>query len=165
MYTESNGVTGIILSWILRAPFLKTLRHFIIDCKLLQKALLFWIFGVASFKRNWQKSVSRHQARKILPNILLQSLFQLFQEILWRTKILLMRRNKKVCAIMAHRENFYAPFQKTMRHGANGARQNYPWGESRNTTSVIPWKAYKAHLTYNNTRISSNTGASAEHRH
>ena len=26
---------------------------------------------------------------------------------------------------MAHRENFYAPFQKTMRHGAHGARQNY----------------------------------------
>ena len=34
--------------------------------------------------------------------------------------------SKKVSAIMAHRENFYAQFQKTMRHGAHGARQNYP---------------------------------------
>ena len=54
--------SGIILAWILRvpmahrknlhAPFLKTLRHFIIGHKLLLNTLLFWIFGATSFKWN-----------------------------------------------------------------------------------------------------------------
>ena len=74
---------------------------------------------------NQRKSVSRRKARKILLDHLRQSLFQVLWGSLWCTKILL-RHNKKVCAIMAHRKNFYAPFQKTMRHGAHGARQNYP---------------------------------------
>ena len=39
----------------LRAPFLKTLRHFIIGGKLLRKTLLFWIFGAASFKNKLTK--------------------------------------------------------------------------------------------------------------
>ena len=90
---------------------------------ILQKTLLFCILMQPQSIENYQKPVSRRKARKFSPDHLQQSLFQLFEGSLWRNKILFMRHSKKVCAIMAHRENFNAPFQKTMRHGA---RQNYP---------------------------------------